>query len=159
MYFERTDDWGYIRLVTTTPQLWKHLADDFSGERETWQPRRDDSLIYVKVCDVGPHASGQALGFFLLVAHSPVLYEIHTALLPHAWGARARAAAAGIVAWTWEHTSCRRLITSVPASNRLALAFAKRAGMQQYGVNEKAYLKGGKLEDLILLGRSRPERE
>jgi RimJ/RimL family protein N-acetyltransferase len=150
LYFWRTQDWGYLRLVATHPKLWPHLSDDFSGERESWQPREDESLVYVKVTD-----DEQCLGFFLLVPHSPVLWEVHTALLPEAWGAPAREAAKGVIAWTWAQTTCQRLVTSVPAYNRLALAFAKRAGMTEYGRNPRAYQKHGSLHDLILLGLSR----
>jgi RimJ/RimL family protein N-acetyltransferase len=61
--------------------------------------------------------------------------------------------------WLWAHTSCRRLITNVPARNRLALRFAEAAGMERFGVNHASLLKDGKLQDQILLGLSRPEEQ
>lgn len=152
IHLERTRDWGYIRLVATDPKLWPHLSDDFAGEPAAWQPQQSESFVYVKVSD-----DYQALGFFLLVQHSPVLLEIHTALLPHAWGAPARDAAHSIVRWTWENTLAQRLITSVPASNRLALKFAQRAGLTEFGRNPRAFQKRGQLQDIVLLGLSRPE--
>lgn len=148
----RIDDWGYLRLVATHEKLWPHLSDDFSGPREEWKPREDASLVYLKVTD-----DHQALGFFLLVFHSPILWEVHTALLPAARGARARDAAQALIAYAFTETPCRRLITSVPEYNRLALHFAKRAGLTEYGRNPKAYLKNGQLQDLILLGLSKGE--
>lgn len=150
IHLERTTDWSYIRLVATDPRLWEHLSDDFSGERETWQPREDDSLVYLKVTD-----DEQCLGFFLLVPHSPVLYEVHTALRPAARGPRAREAAQALIAWTFANTRCQRLVTSVPEYNRLALRFAQRAGMTEYGRNPRASQKNGTLFDLILLGLSK----
>jgi RimJ/RimL family protein N-acetyltransferase len=154
MTFERTRDWDYIRRVAQHEKLWPHLSDDFSGEREEWRPNESEHLVYVKVVD-----GDEPLGFFLLVPHSPVLWDIHTALLPSAWGARARAAAEGIVAWLWENTEAARLITAVPTQNRLALRFAQRAGMTEYGRNPRCYRKRGQLEDLILLGLSRPDEK
>jgi RimJ/RimL family protein N-acetyltransferase len=151
LHFEPTRDLGYVRLVATTPRLWEHLSDDFSGPREAWQPPAHDAITYLKVTD-----DEQCLGFFMLVQQSPVLWEVHTALLPAAWGACGREAAQGLIAWVFAHSTCQRLITSVPASNRLALRFALRAGMTEFGRNPRAYQTRGQLEDLILLGLSRP---
>jgi RimJ/RimL family protein N-acetyltransferase len=110
--------------------------------------------MYVLVKD-----GAEVLGCFLLVQQTPIVTEIHTALLPAAWGARARAAAQGIVLWLWANTECERLITSVPAYNRQALKYAQRAGMTQYGVNPRSYKKRGALVDQILLGLSRPAEQ
>lgn len=146
----RTDDYGYIRTVATDPRLWDALSDDFSGERETWQPQPNENFCYLKVTD-----DKQCLGFFLLIAHSPVLYEVHTALLPAARGHRAREAAEALIAWVFRERACKRLITSVPEYNRLAFRFAQRAGMTEYGRNPRACQKNGTLFDLILLGLSK----
>lgn len=146
----RTDDWDFIRTVATHPQLWDHLSDDFSGPREAWKPKEDEALVYLKVTD-----DHQCLGFFLLVQYSLVLWEVHTALLPAARGHRAREAAEALIAYDFTETPCRRLITSVPAYNRLAFHFAQRAGLTEYGRNPRAYQKRGELFDLILLGLSK----
>jgi len=151
MHFEPTKDYARLRAVATHDKLWNHLSDDFAPPKDEWRPSENEALLYVQAWD-----GAEELGFFMLAPHSPVLYEIHTALLPCAWGERAAEAARGIVDWLWANTSCLRLITSVPASNRLALRFAKAAGMAAYGVNPASYMKRGKLEDLILLGLSRP---
>ena len=50
-------------------------------------------------------------------------------------------------------------MTHVPINNRLALRFALEAQMQIYGVNQKSWLKAGKLWDQICLGISAPLRE
>jgi len=152
MHFQLTRDWGYLRLVATDPRLWDHLSDDFAPAAEEWQPTDSPAMLYVKVSD-----DGEALGFFLLACFSPILFQVHTALLPSAWGAKAKEAARELVAWVWRETTCQRLTTEVPACNRLALAFAKRAGMTEYGRNPRAYQKNGELVDLILLGLSRPK--
>jgi RimJ/RimL family protein N-acetyltransferase len=149
MTFELTSNFAHVCSIAKHPKIWPHLADDFT-DKETWQPTEHPAFHYLLVKD-----GDEVLGFFLLVAHSPILFEIHTALLPECWGARAREAAHGIVDWLWSNSQTQRLFTQVPAPNRLALKFAKRAGMQIYGCNEKAYLKNGRLEDLILLGISR----
>lgn len=152
--FERTRDYALVRAIATHPRVWEHISDDATAPREQWQPAEHEAFWYVLVRD-----ADEDLGFFLLTPHNAVCWEIHTCLLPRAWGARARDAAAGIVAWLWANTPAERLVTTVPASNRLALRFALRAGMTEYGRNPSSYLKQGRLEDQILLGLSRPERE
>jgi RimJ/RimL family protein N-acetyltransferase len=96
----------------------------------------------------------QLLGMWSLVAHNAVCWEIHTCLLPHAWG-RSLRAALEMAEWIWRETPCRSLITHVPAYNRLALKFARQAGMTEYGVIPRSWLKDGILWDQIVLGLSK----
>jgi hypothetical protein len=59
--------------------------------------------------------------------------------------------------WAWANIqNCRRIVGSVPVTNRLACQFAERAGFAVYGVNLKSYMKGGRLLDQILFGVSAP---
>jgi len=94
---------------------------------------------------------------WLVVWHSPVLAEIHTCLLPSAWGQRAKTAAREAVQWLFDNSGVERVFTQVPETNRLAQRFAVAAGMAQFGRNPKAFKKNGQLTDLILLGLSRGE--
>jgi RimJ/RimL family protein N-acetyltransferase len=149
--FERTGDLELVRRILTHPRIWRHISDDGSPPPEEFRPPEHPSIWYVLVWD-----GEELLGLWMLVPHNTVCWEIHTALLPQAWGERARRAARECVAWIWRETPCQRLITAVPASNRLALRFAERAGMRVWGVNEKSFLRGGRLEDQIMLGLSRP---
>jgi hypothetical protein len=93
---------------------------------------------------------------WMLHPQTSVCWEIHTVLLPCAWGARGMQAALELPDWIWERTTCRRIVTHVPSNNRLALRFAKEAQMTQYGINEKSYLKNGVLLDQACLGISAP---
>jgi len=90
-------------------------------------------------------------------ATNAICWEVHTCLLPCAWGERAYIAARALPEWIWRHTPCRRIVTNVPSSNRLALRFALRAGMTIYGCNKASYLKNGRLCDQLCLGLSKPE--
>lgn len=167
LLFERTHDYALLRAIATHPRVWEALADDATPSRDEWHPTEHEAYCYVLVrgpkrqiedaSTTGPlgQDGDEVLGFFLLVPQNAVCWEIHTCLLPCAWGAKARDAAAGIVRWLWAHTNAQRLVTNVPASNRLALRFALRAGMTEYGRNPNSYLKRGQLEDQILLGLSR----
>src|SRR5262249_19135701 len=90
--------------------------------------------------------------------HNAVCWEVHTALLPNAWGDRGQMAARLLPEWIWQHTDCRRIITNVPRNNRLALRFALQAGVEQYGVEVKSYPKHRGRHDQILLGISAPDK-
>lgn len=56
--------------------------------------------------------------------------------------------------WVWEHIPCRRIIVNVPACNRLALAYMKRIGFEEFGINQASFLKNGRIYDQICLGIS-----
>jgi RimJ/RimL family protein N-acetyltransferase len=152
--FERTQDLELVREILTDPKVYPHVTDDGSPAAAEFTPIDHPSIWYVLVRD---QLCGydQVLGLFMFVPQGAACWEVHTCLLPIAYGRRAAAAAAGAAEWIFEQTECRRIVTSVPAYNRLALRFARQAGMTQYGVNPNSFLKKGKLHDQVLLGLSK----
>lgn len=151
MIFERTQDYGLIKQVISHPEIWKNAGDDFSGKAEDFKPAESDQIWYVLVKD-GP----ELLGLFMLVPENPICWKVHTCLLPCAWGRKAKQAAKEGIAWVWANMPAKRLITDVPEYNRQASIFARWAGMTQFGLNPKSYQKHGKLQDVMLLGLSKP---
>ena len=145
----RTDDYELIRGVMTHPAVYPHISDDGCPPVEEFRPSESESLWYVVAED-----AGELLGLWLLVPLNSICWEIHTCLLPCAYGPRGQAAAKEMAAWIWANTPCRRLVTTVPKPNQLALRFAVRAGMQEYGRNPASFLKNGVLHDQVLLGMS-----
>jgi RimJ/RimL family protein N-acetyltransferase len=156
IWFERSIDYELIRSIITHPKLWPYLSDDNSPAPEDWQPIRHEALWYVVVREIETDAAGELLGLWMFVPQNSICWEIHTALLPSAWGERGQLASRLLAGWLWKNTPCRRVVTNVPASNGLALHFAHQAGMKIYGINEASYLKGGKLLDQICLGLTKP---
>lgn len=152
MTFERTFDAALIRKVFTDPAIYPHITDDSCPSPDQWQPTMHEAVWYVLVKD-----GDELLGVWMLVPHNAICYEIHTCLLPASWGARAEQAAKELAAWVWDNMPARRVITNVPRCNRLALRFAKRAGMTEFGVNKRSFLKHGQLHDQIMLGISKGE--
>lgn len=153
--FERSEDYELIRQILTHPRLYPHLSDDFSPAPGEYRPQEHPAIWYVIVRDVD-EGREELLGLWMFVPTNGVCWEVHTALLPIAWGERGQIASLMLPPWIWEHTHCRRIITNVPSSNRLALHFALKAGMRIFGVNEASFLKHGVLCDQTLLGISRP---
>ena len=150
MTFERTRDLGFVRAILTDPRIWPHVGDDFSGPRDTFQPNSDPRIWWVRASNGDVH-----LGLFMFLPRSTVLWEEHVSMLPSAWGPKALKAGREVIPWLWEHTTCRRLIGEIPASNTLAIRYAEACGFERYGVNPRAFMKKGVLEDLVLLGISK----
>lgn len=154
MTFEVTRNFKLVREIMTHPRVYPHVTDDFSPEPEEYRPLDHPGVIYVLVRD-----AGELLGMWVFCAQNGVCWEVHTCLLPSAWGARGKRAARAMAAWVWANTGCQRIVTAVPEYNRLAVRFAELAGMREYGRNERSYKKHGRLMDQILLGLSRPTQE
>lgn len=151
IHIERSTDYALIRGILTHPSVYEQISDDCSPPAAEYRPIESEAIWYAVVWD-----GNELLGLWMLVPQNGICWEIHTALLPHARGARAYRAAALMQAWVWLNTPCRRLITNIPADNRPAHFFAVAAGMQEYGRNEASFLKGGRLVDQTCLGISRP---
>jgi RimJ/RimL family protein N-acetyltransferase len=157
IHFERSFDYELIRRILTHERIWPHISDDGSPPAGEYRPFESELIWYVVVRDIYPDAGPEEiLGLWMFTPHNAVCWEVHTALLPEAWGGRAHQAAQLMADWIWRNTPCRRIVTNVPENNRLALRFAQAVGMEVYGCNEKSFLKGGKLLDQILLGISKP---
>jgi len=156
MTFERSTDWALIRAIMTDPALYKHGADDFAPPREAFEPWQHDGIWYVIVREdpVNEHP-GALLGLFILAMNSAVQYEIHTRLLPRAWGPRSVEAMRRVCRWAFAHIPhCRRIVGNVPVTNQLACRFAERAGFELIGMNRKSYMRGGQLVDQACFGVS-----
>jgi RimJ/RimL family protein N-acetyltransferase len=154
--FERTQDLELVRSILTHPRIYPWISDDGAPAAADFQPVDHPAIWYVLVKEQ-LCGGDRVLGLFLFTPQGAACWEVHTCLLPIAWGRRAAAAAAGAAEWLFEQTSCSRIVTTVPAYNRLALRFARAAGMTEYGRNPASYLKNGKLHDQVLLGLSRED--
>jgi RimJ/RimL family protein N-acetyltransferase len=140
--------------VLIHPQVYPHISDDGSPPAAEFQPLQSEAVWYIVVRD-----GDEILGLWALHPHNSICWEIHTCLLPNAWGGRGLKAAHLLPEWIWNHTPCRRLMGNVPSNNRLALRFAREAGMTEFGVNPASFLKNGRIYDQICLGISPQSRE
>lgn len=147
MTFEITHDEDVIREIVTHPMVYPAVSDDYSPSVSMWQPP-DAHFFLVK-------DGNETLGLWAMTMENGICWKAHTCLLPISYGERARRAASEFREWIWIHTPCLRIITDVPRYNTLAYRFALAAGMKQFGVNPKAYMKNGTLHDVIMLGVSK----
>lgn len=143
-------DWSLLHSIATHPKVYRHLADDQCPAREDFVfPENSLNLFVLAKDGSGP------IGFWMLEVRDRE-YEVHTAMLPAARGPVARDAAQRLLKWLWRETDCMTLKTRVPAYNRLALSYAKSAGMQECGIIVKSYQRNGIMEDQIMLKIERP---
>ena len=130
-----TSDAQFIVSCVMNPKVWPHVACDGV---HSFDP---EGLIFVEALD-----GAERLGVFMLRHLNPLLVEIHTALLPIAWGNRAASAAKALLDYLTE-LGVRKAITMVPVDNRLAKRFAMNAGMVHQGRITNSYPKGGVMLD------------
>lgn len=139
MRFTPTTDREVIRGVMCRMVIYEALHDDFVGPVEEWEPIDAPGLVwYVEV-----HDGEEFLGLVQLNAHSRVQVEIHQALLPHVgWKRRVRAATE-----LFQFLSVNGFLRAIGkvVENRYAMKFNEAIGMNVFGMNEDAFMKGGKL--------------
>lgn len=135
------------RQAITHPRVYTAVSDDQSSSRETF--RLPDGITCV-----GVFQENDFLGCFSLTPHTGICYEVHTSLLPSAWGHAVELSRLSIV-WLWKNTKIKRLITSVGEDNPLALRLAKKCGFIEIGINPNSIEKSGKLLGMHILGLSK----
>jgi len=142
----QTFDYDFIKEVCVTPSVWPHISDDNCAIDE-FTP--SDSMIYLMVED-----KGEKMGFFGLSAVNTICYEIHTTMLPKAWGKTLRYTKE-VLDWIFTNTGCLKVVTFVPETNKKALNLALKTGLKTEGFIDKSFLKGGVLIGQYLLGISK----
>lgn len=127
-------------------KIYQSITDDSCPKNPDELQYINDDLIYL-----GAHLNNIYHGLFLIHKHNFILFEVHTSLLPTAWG-NATVFAKACIEWVFKNTLCQRLITNVPDGNRLALKLAKNSGMVEYGYNPMSIMKNSKLLGQTMLG-------
>jgi len=160
--FARTTDLSAVKRVVTTPEVWRRMVDDYAPSREQWEPNAEQSIWYVEVFSDDFHelqidrdVSQAEVGIISLFPQSPHWAEIHTTLLPVAWG-RCVPIGKAFLAWCWENTPFTCLTTHIPSYNRLALRMAEQSGMHHAGLIHDSFKRGGKLHSQYILEAIKP---
>lgn len=148
---ERTFDYGLIRSFMVHPRVYGHISDDSCPAAAEFSPQETELIYYCLV-----RFDGEPAGVFLFVPENGVTCQVHTCMGPKAWGRSAEAARA-TAEWVWANTPFVRINTQVPVYNKLAERLSVAAGMKQYGLCPKAFMKNGKLWDIALYGMSKED--
>lgn len=148
---EQTKDLALVAKIFTHPSIYPCLCDDFYPPPEHFWPNDSPTVAYLLVYD-----GDELLGMFMTHPINGILWEVHHALLPHCWGRRARAAGREYLRWLWSNTQALKVIGFVPSQNQLAIRYAKGLGLVELGRIDRAYMRGGELLDLVIVGTDRP---
>lgn len=140
-----TTDIDFIYRCVTSPNNWRAAMDDGAP---------DPALFFVALKPDELWLRSDDDGVFLLTTHNSIMLEVHTILLPSAYG-RAEEIAKQLLDWVFSNTKAERIITTVPRFNSLALRLSRKVGFKEFGVNPASFKKGGIKHDQIMLGIDR----
>lgn len=152
MILERTNDAALIKQLATDPSIFPFVTDDYFPDPVKWEPLMLPFVYNLVALDVAG-----AFGFGIFIPRTHSCFESHMGFLPRSYGAQALTAFKRMLLWIWNHTTAARCVGEIAVSNERAIAFAKRAGFQQYGFNPRSVKRGGRLLNQVCLGISRPE--
>lgn len=153
MHAQLLTDPEMIAETMRHPKIYPHITDDSSPAADDFKPPVNDG----RFAFIGLFDGAEYLGLFMVHAHNCATVEVHTCLLPSAWGRRAIEAAKTCIQFIFDTTDYVRFVTNVPQNNPLALRLAVKAGMVEYGLNPRSHRKDGVLHDQILLGISKED--
>ena len=140
-----TDDYEFIKSVCLHPKVWPYISDDYCNFA-TFEP--DLSHLYLEVIE------DERMGFFAIKPLNSITFEIHTTMLPKAWG-RTLQYTKEVLEWIWSNTECMNVITFIPENNMKALKLAEKSGLTQKGFIENSWLKDGRLFGQYIFGIAR----
>lgn len=149
--FERTRNLKLIASIMTHPDLWPWLSDDFYPAPENFLPIESEAIFHLMAFD-----GDEPLGLYITHPINTLLWEVHHALLPKAWGPRALEIGRAFEAWMWLNTDALKLVGFTPACNKLALRYAKQLGMQEVARVAKCYQRRFELHDIVILEKAKP---
>ena len=140
-----------MRTIFTHPQIYPLIGDDFAPDPADFCVNEHPAIVYVVV----RNADFRKVALFSLVPANRICWELHAVMIPGAKTSDKWAAARQLVPWLARHTECKRLTASVPSCNRPAIVYGTHGiGMKVVGRQSEAFLKHGKLQDLVILGLS-----
>jgi hypothetical protein len=111
---------------------------------------RDPQYLVVK-----PHEDT----LFLFKRVNQVTYEMHVMIVKGPARNKGTQSALKAARWLFKETGCKKLISYIPEFHAPSLMYAKVCGLKQEGWLKGAYLKDGKLFDLVVLGATKRDLE
>jgi hypothetical protein len=146
MTFERTRNAELVaHLIRSAWDRPEMLSEGASIERI---PALSDAAQYFVVRD-----DGRAIALFVGHQVSPICIELHVCMPVWCRGREATTAADAFLAWLPAATPYRKAMGNIPAYNRPMLYMARASGFRVLAINEKATMRNGQLEDLIIVER------
>ena len=146
----RSYDYELIRRIMTDPQVYDGARDDHAPARDKFFPQENDLILYLLASK-----DNDTFGLFVVAPQTLTCWEIHTRMLPRAWGKYSVDAGKAVIQWIFQNTVCERLVSNVPAFHRAGLIYSLKCGLTPFGLNPRSFRKDGKLHDQTLVGISK----
>lgn len=89
---------------------------------------------------------------FLFLPMVSVTYDSHVAVLPKSRGPQAVESGKQAIEWMWDNSPARKIVANVPENRDDVVRYVLRVGFKKEGTMTEAFLKDGKLRDLIMFG-------
>ena len=127
-------------------------------EASEYEPAVENPAVWYVLAIEDPPAGVSAkpaiIGLFVFEPRTSVKYAVHLAIAPSQW-ARGVQAFREVVNWAWERIGMQRIAGEIPSDNRHALRLAKKAGFEMVGIEHGAFMRGGELRDIRIVGLSK----
>lgn len=140
-----------VNAIMRHEEVYPHIIDDYSLPQGGLS--FEDVLRNLHIYTLMPNKGS----VFIFTPHSVILYEVHCAVLPEGRGRTAVEASIKARDWMFKNTECLKIVASIPECNIRALAAARCFGMKNGGRITNAFLKNGRLVDLILFSVGKGE--
>ena len=151
---ERCFDTSVLSAILRHPQVWPDVADDGSGEREQFELCGDAVLSWIWLL---VRYRGMPAGFAAFEPRTAALAEFHGGVLPEFRGQIGFELARAAMRAYWQQATRPKLAAFCPVSNRGAQRVNAAMGFRREGVLTDAYLRRGKLENVIVYGMTRDQ--
>jgi hypothetical protein len=101
---ERTRDWELVKRIVTHPKIYPYVKDDFAPPPEKWEPIQHEHVVHLLCRD-----DHMVVGLFVLIPENAVCWEVHTNILPIAYGEKATECGRAGIKWVFENSICKRI--------------------------------------------------
>jgi len=136
-----------IKSILCHPEIYDRIAEDGAPKIEDYQPDLE-SVICVM--------DDQKIGVMLYHWVNGITLECHIQILPDR-RKDANKFCQLALEWVWDNTKATKIVAQIPELYPDVVKFAYKNGFQLEGMNEKSYMKNGKIYSQIYLGLIRPE--
>ena len=147
---EQTHDMVLVEAILRHPKCWPNVSDDRTPE--DWHPQDLPGLYWALAIQ-----GEQPIGVFGLNSENGVMAQAHIAMLPEGRGKVAKAATEAFFRWVWAETPFQKVMGMIARRNSPARSLVCQAGMNRQGLLPRAFLKNGKLHDLMVYGIEKPQ--